>query len=310
MTGSMVKSAFRDRTEKTGLEVTWVEEVMRSAARSMAVISLFFFLLVGYTEAALEPSFVEYKDDLLTVRVSQADVLSLLEEICELVSAQIFVFDKITHHNGGVHLVDKPAEEVLKALLRGHSYAILFSSDPSPAPGVYVLGGVVRGSKEVKFPTRITEAPEARRRRGEENATKGLQGSPKGHGRSVRPAPLVLQQIGETPRGDANQAGAEAGTDSESSSGPGPAQNPQDHGGEMALQVDGGVENGQASSGPVAEAEPYLLGEIERLEWQIAARQSDGDYNSSVETLGLPPIEHDRSILEWHKEKLRKLKQK
>ncbi|MDY6953796.1 MAG: hypothetical protein SWE60_19990 [Thermodesulfobacteriota bacterium] len=306
MTGSMVKSAFRDRTEQTVLEVTWVEEVIRSAARSMAVISLFFFLLVGHTEAGLEPSFVEYKDDLLTVRVSQADVLSLLEEICKLVSAQVFVFDKITHHNGGVHLVDKPAEEVLKVLLRGHSYAILFSSDPSPATGVYVLGGAGRGPKGMKPITR--RALQVTRKEGEKGLRTGPQRPAHYHEQSVQLSPVV-QDGREILRPDSHKARTEATIDSEASSGEDSLQSYEGPGLETALRENGGEEKVETPLA-VEDAETYLLGQIEELEWQIAARQSDNDYNPLVETLGLAPIQHDKALLEWYKNKFRKLEQK
>jgi hypothetical protein len=70
----------------------------------------------------------------------------------------------------------------------------------------------------------------------------------------------------------------------------------------------GGDETGEMPLA-VEEAEAYLLGQIEKLEWQIAARQSDNDYNPLVETSGLAPIQHDRDLLEWHKTKLRRLEE-
>jgi len=228
-----------------------VKEVIGSALRSLAVISLLLFTLVGYTEAGREPGYVEFKDDLVTVRGNQADVLSVLEEISEWVGAQIFVFDRVTQHKVRVHLVDRPAEEVVKALLKGHNYAIIYSSGPSPLTGVYVLGGTGRGTKRVGSGTRISRVPQG-------TGGTDREGSTPGYG------------IGE--KEDA-----------------------------------GGVND--EMSWAVEEAETYLLGEIEKLEWQIAARQSDNDYNPSAETLGLSPIQHDLDLLEQHKHQLRRLQQ-
>ncbi|MDY6989276.1 MAG: hypothetical protein SWQ30_14600 [Thermodesulfobacteriota bacterium] len=228
-----------------------MKEVIESALRSMAVISLLLFFLVGHTEAGLEPTYVEFKDDLVTVRGNQADVFSVLEEISEWVGAQVFVFDGITQHNVRVHFVDRPAEEVVKALLKGHNYAIIYSSGPSPLTGVYVLGGTGRDTKRVGPGTRISRAPQG---------TGGMdrEGSALGYG--------------------------------------------------VARQEDAGGVNDEMSWA-VEEAETYLLGEIEKLEWQIAARQSDSDYNPSAKTLGLSPIQHDRDLLEQHKHQLRRLQQ-
>jgi hypothetical protein len=124
--------------------------MMRSTARSVLIMSLFLFLLFGRTEAGLEKASVDCKGNLMTVRGSQADVLSLLEEISELVGAEIFVFDGVTRRNGGVRIIDRPVEEVLQVLLKGHSYAIIYSSDPSPVTGVHILGKVTGRAEKMQ----------------------------------------------------------------------------------------------------------------------------------------------------------------
>lgn len=282
---------------------------MRSAAKSILVVSLFLLLLVCHAEAGLERISVEYKDDLVTVRGGGADVLSVLEEVCEWMGAQVFVFDRMIQRNMPVHLVDRPVEEVLKALLKGHSYAIIYSSDPNPATGVYVFGGAARGTKRVTPVTRISRSPHVTSQEDEEGLKTRSQGSTQQGKRSVQPSPVVMSQGGKTLSPDSDKARTESSIHSQRSSEQDPRRGREYHGSESPLRENGGDEIVE-TPWAVEEAEAYLLGEIENLEWQIAARQSDNDYNPLVETLGLAPIQHDRALLEWYKNKFRKLDQK
>jgi hypothetical protein len=270
---------------------------------------LVLFLLVCHAEAGLERISVEYKDDLVTVRGGEADVLSVLEEVSEWMGAQIFVFGRMTQRNLPAHFLDKPMDEVLKALLKGHSYAIIYSSDPNPATGVYVLGGVGRGTKRVKPVTRISRSPHITSQEDEDGLKTGLRGSTQQGKRSGQPSPGVMYQGGKTLSPDNDKASTKARIQSQRSSGQDPRWGRESHGSESPLRENGGDEMAE-TPWAVEEAEAYLLGEIENLEWQIAARESDNDYNPLVETLGLAPIKHDRALLEWYKDKFRKLDQK
>ena len=88
--------------------------------------SLLFML--NTAKASSRPE-VSYSDGLLSVKAVKAPFLPVLESIGKATGIEIFVSRELKPGNISIQVTDEPLEDALKRMLRGFSYAAVYSKD-------------------------------------------------------------------------------------------------------------------------------------------------------------------------------------
>lgn len=89
---------------------------------------IFWCFLSSNSLMAAESKFpLDYQDNKLTLTASNIDLLELLRKVSEVTRTEIFLFDEVTSKKIDVNFSQQTLEEVLKSLLKGYSYAIVYA---------------------------------------------------------------------------------------------------------------------------------------------------------------------------------------
>jgi len=109
-----------------------------NAIRLFACVFLVVFSTCSFAKASVGPQVFEYRDGLISLKGDGLSLLPLLQRISESIGIQILVFGPLSPRAVSVDMIDKPVGEALKSILRGYSYAAIYSSDGS-AGGVNII---------------------------------------------------------------------------------------------------------------------------------------------------------------------------
>lgn len=102
-----------------------------------ALIGLLFLIATSSVNAEGDISLV-YQDKKLTISASDITLKDLLRQVSEITRTEIFLFDEVFSGTIDAKFSEHTIEEVLKSLLKGYSYAIVYAAH-SDAYGLYSM---------------------------------------------------------------------------------------------------------------------------------------------------------------------------
>ena len=110
-----------------------------------ACVCLMVFSTCNFAKASVKPEILEYRNGLISIKGDGLSLLPLLQKISESTGIQIVVFCPLSPRAVSVDMVDKPVEQAFRSILRGYSYAAIYSD--ASAGGVNII--TARGGREI-----------------------------------------------------------------------------------------------------------------------------------------------------------------
>ena len=132
---------------KEGEKVVSNSSKIGNATFLFACVCLVVFSTCSFAKVSVGPQVFEYRDGLISLKGDGLSLLPLLQRISESTGIQILVFGSLSPYPVSVDMIDKPVEEALKSILRGYSYAAIYSD--GSAGGVNIIGA--RGGRETNL---------------------------------------------------------------------------------------------------------------------------------------------------------------
>jgi len=260
-----------------------------NAIGMFACVCLVVFSTCSFAKASVGPQVFEYRDGLISLKGDGLSLLPLLQRISESTGIQILVFGPLSPYPVSVDMIDKPVEEALKSILRGYSYAAIYSD--GSAGGV----NIISTGQAPLF------APEVEEGVGNVDRTS----------REQTPA----AQDHEAIAGKGNPLPSELRTYIGSNKGAEcpvvyvPTQSVGTRGQQQTEAARQQTEAVEQQTEAIARAamdtrEERLRFQIEKLERRIESGQSDRDYELWSRIKGPRYVEHDRVRLERYRELL------
>jgi hypothetical protein len=258
-------------------------------------------------------------DGRFTVKGNQVPIADLLQEISEASGARIFLFDPIETTRINVDLEARDLQEVLRTILRGHNYALLFGDTEAEKglrmmvarehselqPGQAVVTKKLRDGPSLST-RRLSSSLQRNRRMGSPNSVRrvtkrdfgrgsaeaGNQNSTMEQRKSVR----GVRKTFETRSAASGQSSKEVAlTSTEKTAG------------EQSQMVDAPVQTDASPSPSLASREDQIIQMIETLEWRIESGQSDRDYDKWAGIKGSRFVQHDEERLAYYEMELQRL---
>ncbi len=153
-------------------------------------MSTLFLPLSGL--AALKKETGAAGDGLVSIRCDNRPVLQVLDEIADKADLEIYLFDSLEKASANGEFVDEPVQNVLRRLLRGCDYAVIYASGAGDASGVRLVEGGTGASKG-----RVSSRRRSSGSRRSVTARRQMSGT-----RSGRPTPASAR--GAAPMGSGN----------------------------------------------------------------------------------------------------------
>lgn len=87
------------------------------------------FILPCSTSASVKSPVFDYDSGLISLRTNQVGLISLLERIADAAGIEIYIAGEISGRTNKTVFDQKPLQDVLETLLRGYSYAVIYSKE-------------------------------------------------------------------------------------------------------------------------------------------------------------------------------------
>lgn len=112
-----------------------------NATRMFACVCLVVFSTCGFAKSSAELEVFDYKDGLISLKGDGVSFLPLLQRISESTGIQIVIVSHLNPSSISVDMTDKPIEEALKSILKGYSYAAIYSDGSAGKVNILTAGG-------------------------------------------------------------------------------------------------------------------------------------------------------------------------
>lgn len=86
-----------------------------------------FLILPGNADCAVRQPVIEYENGLVTLSSEKMSLSALLSQIADAAGIGIYIADKLTNQSNAAEFKQEPLQEVLESLLKGYSFAVIFS---------------------------------------------------------------------------------------------------------------------------------------------------------------------------------------
>ncbi|OEU61199.1 MAG: hypothetical protein BA867_04465 [Desulfobacterales bacterium S5133MH16] len=106
-----------------------------------ACVCLVVFSTCSFAKASAEPEVFKYKDGFISLKGDGVSFLPLLQRISESTGIQIVIVSHLNPSSISVDMTDKPIEEALKSILKGYSYAAIYSDGSAGGVNIITAGG-------------------------------------------------------------------------------------------------------------------------------------------------------------------------
>ena len=106
-----------------------------------ACVCLVVFSTCSFAKASAEPEVFKYKDGFISLKGDGVSFLPLLQRISESTGIQIVIVSHLNPSSISVDMTDKPIEEALKSILKGYSYAAIYSDGSAGRVNVIIARG-------------------------------------------------------------------------------------------------------------------------------------------------------------------------
>ena len=106
-----------------------------------ACVCLVVFSTCSFAKASAEPEVFKYKDGFISLKGDRVSFLPLLQRISESTGIQIVIVSSLNPSSISVDMTDKPIEEALKSILKGYSYAAIYSDGSAGGVNILTAGG-------------------------------------------------------------------------------------------------------------------------------------------------------------------------